>query len=338
MAMQATTKDMTVSAAGLALIQRHEGFRTEAALLPDGRFVVGYGQVVSAPPLAPVSQETAEAALRADLQEVEALLHRAILAPVSQAQFDALASFAFSIGPKAFEQSDVLRRLNAGEPIAAAVAMDAWRKSAVMGEPQVIDALVRRRAAEKAMFLEVDAPVAAPSAFLRPALDHAQAILSSADIAQTPDINAAKAQETVAVAEKLADILESEPATAALLRAKPTQTEDEPVLETFTLPAPAADGEVGSVLELTERAPDAAGNSLLGAIDPKETRAFVLLAAAGLLLIVVGAAVLFSGADGGQTAFLMLSAPGIVIAGMAGYYLARAQWGQKAPRLQGVAA
>ena len=62
---------------------------------------------------------SAEAALRADIAPVEATLGDLLLAPVSQPQFDALVSFAFSIGVDAFARSDVLRRFNAGEPIAA---------------------------------------------------------------------------------------------------------------------------------------------------------------------------------------------------------------------------
>ena len=48
-----------------------------------------------------------------------------------------------------------------------------WRKAEVGGERIVVDALVRRRAAEKALFLtpEGDAWVPAPSPILKPLLD-----------------------------------------------------------------------------------------------------------------------------------------------------------------------
>jgi GH24 family phage-related lysozyme (muramidase) len=35
----------SISAEGLALIQRYEGFRAEPAQLPDGNWVVGYSHV-----------------------------------------------------------------------------------------------------------------------------------------------------------------------------------------------------------------------------------------------------------------------------------------------------
>jgi lysozyme len=318
MATSATNPQaMMISPAGVAVIRRFEGFRAEAARLADGRYVVGYGHVRSSPPTAPFNTAEAERALGEDLAPVAALLNETILAPVSQNQFDALASFAFSIGSAAFKSSDVLRKLNAGEPIAAACAMDAWRKSQALGEQQVIDILVRRRAAEKALFLDSEALPAGPSAFLRPGIDHAQAILSSAAIAPAPSLDAVVAAPADDVAEKLIGILSSEPASAAALAPQPAATIDAPE----------------DVLELTEVAP-AASVDQSGA-DGKEMRAFLLLALAGLTLIGIGASALFGGADGATTVFFLLAAPGVAVTAMAGYYLAKANWrGSKADRTQ----
>ena len=136
-----------VSPEGLALLKRLEGFRAAPLALADGRWLNGYGHAQANEPTESITEAAAEAALRADIAPVEAALAERLLAPCTQPQFDALVSFAFSIGMEAFAKSDVLRRFNAGEPIAAACAMDAWRKSRVSGEPAVLDALVRRRAA-----------------------------------------------------------------------------------------------------------------------------------------------------------------------------------------------
>ena len=67
----------------------------------------------------------------------------------------------------------MLKRLNAGAMVQAACAMELWRKADFEGERIVIDALVRRRAAEKALFLTPagDAWVPAPSPILRPVID-----------------------------------------------------------------------------------------------------------------------------------------------------------------------
>jgi lysozyme len=75
----------------------------------------------------------------------------------------------------------VLRYLNQGQPIAAALAMHAWRRARVNGRVLVIDALVRRRAAEAALFLEPLGPrPAAPSSVLSPEIDYTAALLSHA--------------------------------------------------------------------------------------------------------------------------------------------------------------
>ena len=67
----------------------------------------------------------------------------------------------------------MLKRLNAGAAVQAACAMELWRKADFEGERIVVDALVRRRAAEKALFLTPPngAWAPAPSPLLRPVID-----------------------------------------------------------------------------------------------------------------------------------------------------------------------
>ncbi|MBI3437202.1 MAG: lysozyme [Proteobacteria bacterium] len=208
----------TISNAGLALIQDAEGFRAEAGQLPNGAWVIGYGHVrVGAGE--PVNQSEAANLLVADLAPFESLVNEKIAQPLTQSQFDALVSFAFSIGADAFEQSQVLRRVNAGEFIAAACAMDAWRKSDVSGDLEIVDALVRRRSTEKALFLKDVAHEPAPSAFLRAKVDHAAAILGAPiRYAQSPAIGSiAAARPKAEAAVQIAHVLKSEPATEVLL-------------------------------------------------------------------------------------------------------------------------
>jgi len=162
-----------VSRAAIELIKRFEGCRRHAAQLPDGRWTIGYGHTLTAREGAEVSEADAEALLLYDLISVAHLVNENTFAPISQNQFDALCSFAFNIGSDNFRRSQVLKRLNAGAAVQAACAMDLWRKADFEGERIVIDALVRRRAAEKALFLTPagDAWVPAPSPVLRPVID-----------------------------------------------------------------------------------------------------------------------------------------------------------------------
>jgi len=66
----------------------------------------------------------------------------------------------------------VLKRVNEGRLTEAACALDLWRKADLNGDPVILDALIRRRAAEKALFLTPpDGFVPTPSPLVRPAVD-----------------------------------------------------------------------------------------------------------------------------------------------------------------------
>lgn len=162
-----------VSRAAIELIKRFEGYRRNAAQLPDGRWTIGYGHTLTAREGAEVSEADAEALLIYDLIAVQHAVNESVYAPLTQNQFDALCSFAFNVGLDNFRRSQVLKRLNAGAHVQAACAMELWRKVDFEGERIVLDALVRRRAAEKALFLtpEGDAWTPAPSPLLRPVID-----------------------------------------------------------------------------------------------------------------------------------------------------------------------
>ena len=162
-----------VSRGAIDLLKRFEGYRQTAVQLPDGRWMIGYGHTLTAREGAEVSQSDAEALLLYDLITVAHVVNEGVFAPLSQNQFDALCSFAFNIGIDNFRRSQMLKRHNAGDVVQAACAMELWRKADFEGERIVIDALVRRRAAEKALFLTPagEGWVPAPSPLLRPVLD-----------------------------------------------------------------------------------------------------------------------------------------------------------------------
>lgn len=150
-----------------------EGFRAKAAQLDDGRWTVGYGHTATAREGAEITEADAEALLLYDLIQAAHAVNEHVYAPLNQNQFDALTSFAFNIGARAFKSSPTVRRLNEGRTLEAALAMELWRKADVEGERIVIDALVRRRAAEKALFLRpMDGWVPAPTPVLPPKMDY----------------------------------------------------------------------------------------------------------------------------------------------------------------------
>jgi GH24 family phage-related lysozyme (muramidase) len=138
---------MKVSREGVILIKSFEGFRPHAVRDEAGRWTIGYGHTLSAREGLSVNESDAELLLQYDLLPVVQSLNASLASPVNQHQFDALASFAFSVGLDRFQGSDVLARLNAGAAGEAADALIGWPDAT---PPQ---AAIRRRAAERALFV-----------------------------------------------------------------------------------------------------------------------------------------------------------------------------------------
>ncbi|MDQ0462806.1 lysozyme [Caulobacter ginsengisoli] len=185
-----------VSRAAIELIKRFEGYRRKAAQLADGRWTIGYGHTLTAREGAEVSESDAEALLLYDMIAVSHAVNEWTYTPLTQNQFDALCAFAFNIGVENFRRSSALRRVNEGALLQAACAMEMWRKADFEGERIVIDALVRRRSAEKTLFLTpAGGWIPAPSPVLKPKVDYdaVNAVPRQAPTAVTTDLTGDKA-------------------------------------------------------------------------------------------------------------------------------------------------
>jgi lysozyme len=159
---------LTVSRAAVELIKTFEGFRGKAARLALGGWTIGYGHTRTAREGGRVSEADAELLLLYDILPVADAVDAWTFTALNQNQFDALACLAFNIGLENFRRSAVLRYVNEGALLQAGCAFDLWRKAEFEGEMIVVDALVRRRAAEKALFLTPPGGfLAAPSPVLR---------------------------------------------------------------------------------------------------------------------------------------------------------------------------
>jgi lysozyme len=158
--------------AAVELIKRFEGFRRRAARLPDGAWTIGYGHTRTAREGADITESDADALLIYDLAAVVKAINEWVFSPLTQNQFDALTAFVFNIGLPNFRRSSVLRRLNEGSHLQAACAMEMWRTADFEGERIVIDALVRRRSAEMALFLTpMEGFIPVPSLIVMPRVD-----------------------------------------------------------------------------------------------------------------------------------------------------------------------
>jgi lysozyme len=206
--------------AAIELIKRFEGFRSKAAQLPDGRWTIGYGHTRTARAGAQISEADADALLIYDVAGVITAINEWVYSPLTQNQFDALAAFVFNIGLQNFRRSSVLRRLNEGAPLQAACAMEMWRTADFEGERIVIDALVRRRAAEMALFLTPqDGFIPVPSLIVIPRVDDAvarAAPVQTAELASALDGDLAQAMRSDASEPPLASRAAAEAVTARL--------------------------------------------------------------------------------------------------------------------------
>lgn len=143
------TQPSRISQAGLDLIKDFEGLRLSAYRDPVGVVTIGYGHTKTARMGQVISAQEAEALLREDVAHFEHCVSRLVEAPLEQHQFDALVSFAYNLGCGALERSTLLKKLNALDYPGAADELLRWNRAG----GQVLRGLVRRREAERALFL-----------------------------------------------------------------------------------------------------------------------------------------------------------------------------------------
>jgi len=143
---------MELSAAGLGLLKKSEGFRSRSYLDVQGFPTIGYGHRIQASELFPegIDEEKAELVLREDVRTAEQAVHRLVRMPLSQGQFDALVDFCFNMGSRRLAASTLLRELNSGRYAAAAVELLRWDHAGV----EVSAGLKARREAEFRLWTE----------------------------------------------------------------------------------------------------------------------------------------------------------------------------------------
>lgn len=144
---------MKTNQAGINLIKEFEGFRSKAYKCPAGVWTIGYGHTSSAgKPMVKsgmaVSATEAEAILKRDLAQYEGAVTKAIKVSLTPNQFSACVSLCYNIGGANFAKSSVARFCNKGQFKQAADAFALWNKA----NGKVLPGLVRRRAAEAALF------------------------------------------------------------------------------------------------------------------------------------------------------------------------------------------
>lgn len=167
---------MKLGAAGVELMHRYEGCRNKPYLCPAHIWTIGYGHVLYQEQIRlpmvrvegkdipmirkemPLKTEDARVWSKAEIEELFAadvasfesgVLRLVPGAAGAQGRFDALVSFAFNAGLGNLQRSTIRMKANRGEWAEAAEAFMQWTK----GGGRVLPGLVKRREAEKALFL-----------------------------------------------------------------------------------------------------------------------------------------------------------------------------------------
>ena len=145
---------MKTNRAGIEIIKRFEGLRLDAYKCPAGVWTIGYGHTTAAgaPAVSPgmkITEQEASDILVRDLAKFEAAVSKVLTRPANENQFGAMVSLCYNIGSGAFAGSTVVRKFNAGDVQGAADAYRMWNK----GGGQVLPGLIRRREAERTLFL-----------------------------------------------------------------------------------------------------------------------------------------------------------------------------------------
>lgn len=146
---------MKTSKAGLDLIKEFESFRSAPYLCSAGVPTIGYGTTVYPNGIKvklsdqKITQQLAETFLQHHVNAIEKDVLSLVKVPLTQNQFDALVSFAYNVGLGAFQDSTLLKLLNAGDIDGASKQFERWNKAG----GKVSNGLTRRRNAEKALFL-----------------------------------------------------------------------------------------------------------------------------------------------------------------------------------------
>ncbi|HTW79852.1 MAG TPA: lysozyme [Terracidiphilus sp.] len=119
---------MELSAEGIELIKKSEGFRARVYLDVEGFPTIGYGHRLVHPETFPngISAEQGTAILLNDVREAEQAVARLVKPQLTQGQFDALVDFVFNLGQTRLAQSTLLRELNAGNFALAGEQLLRW--------------------------------------------------------------------------------------------------------------------------------------------------------------------------------------------------------------------
>ena len=135
---------IALSASALVGIASWEGYVEKAYQDIVGVWTIGFGTTAG---VKPNQSTTPVAALQRkidDIQKFEGALKECVTVPLHQHEYDAFISLAYNIGPTAFCNSTLVRKLNAGDYEGSCKEILRWNRAG----GQVVKGLDNRRKAE----------------------------------------------------------------------------------------------------------------------------------------------------------------------------------------------
>ncbi|AOX41410.1 lysozyme [Pseudomonas aeruginosa] len=141
---------MRTSQRGIDLIKSFEGLRLSAYQDSVDVWTIGYGTTRGVTRYMTITVEQAERMLANDIQRFEPELDKLVKVELNQNQWDAMMSFVYNLGAANLASSTLLKLLNRGDYQGAADQFPRW----VNAGGKRLEGLARRRAAERALFLE----------------------------------------------------------------------------------------------------------------------------------------------------------------------------------------
>ncbi len=141
---------------GLDLVKHFEGLYTDAYICPAGIPTIGYGHTGNVELGQSITPQEAENILQDDMKKFAIAVEKIIVVALNDNQFCALVSFAFNCGAGNLRASTLCRKLNAGDYDCVPSELARWVKATdpSTGKKRSLAGLVKRRAAEGALFLK----------------------------------------------------------------------------------------------------------------------------------------------------------------------------------------
>lgn len=135
---------LALSALGLVGIAAHEGFSDKAYQDVVGIWTIGFGTTKDVKPADKIDPVKALQRKAEDIVKFEGAIKQCVTAPLHQYEYDAYVSLAYNIGPSAFCNSTLVKRLNQQDYAGACKEILRWNRAG----GRVVKGLAVRREAE----------------------------------------------------------------------------------------------------------------------------------------------------------------------------------------------